>query len=211
MRLRGFGYSETRPSPMAEVAIGSRVLTLPDQRQALIQLRDHVQPFTANPLVNEVALKAIGPCPSRDDLCELQAIFHLVKHGRPDVPGFERGLKYVADPNWADKFTTPERLIENLRKGINGGDCDDHAGLICALAGSIGFTTGLLAYGPPGADGFTHVLAVAKYPKRLEGQIQLVGLDTTVVESEVGWLPPFIPPKKNSQGLSANVLVAWLQ
>jgi hypothetical protein len=179
---------------------------LPDQREALRQLRDLVQPFVADPLVNEVALKAVGPCPGRDDSCELQALFHLVKHGRPDIPGFERGLKYVADPNWADKFTSPRKLIENLRSGINGGDCDDHAGLMCALAGSIGYTTGLMAYGPPGSDGFTHVLAMVKVPKRLDGEVYGVALDTTVVESFVGWLPPHMPPKGK-----ANVMIAWLQ
>lgn len=209
MRLRGFGYSETKPSRYADVGMSSRILTLPDQKQALLQLRDLVQPYVADPLVNEVALKIISVCPSRDDACELHAIFDCVKYGRPDVRGFERGLKYVADPNWADKFTAPSKLIENLRSGINGGDCDDHAGLICALAGSIGFTMGLLAYGPPGEDGYTHVLAVAQFPKRGGGQ--LVGLDTTVAESEVGWLPPHIAPKKNANGQSANVLVTWLQ
>lgn len=204
MRFRGFGYSETKPSPLAEVAIGSRILMLPDQREALKQLRDLVQPFVADPLVNEIALKGVGSCPSRDDLCELEALFYLVKYGRPDVPGFERGFKYVADPNWADKFTTPRKIIENLRSGINGGDCDDHAALMCALGGSIGFTMGLLAYGPPGSDGYSHVFAVAMFPKR-DGA-QLVGLDTTVAESVVGWLPPGITGEPK-----ANVLLARLQ
>lgn len=207
MRFRGFGYSETKPSRMAEVAITSRVLLLPNQREALAQLRNLVQPYVADPLVNEVALKAIGSCPSRDDLCELESIFYLVKHGLPHVGGFERGLKYVADPNWADKFTSPRKIIENLRSGINGEDCDGHAGLICALAGSVGFTMGLLAYGPPGSDGYTHVLAVAKLPKRLGPNTQMVGMDTTVAESEVGWLPPGIDPGV----ITANVLVAWLE
>lgn len=185
--------------------MGSRVLMLPDQRAALKQLRDLVQPFVADPLVNEVALKAAGNCPSRDDLCELEALFYLVKYGRPDCPGFERGYKYVADPNWADKFTTPRKIIENLRSGINGGDCDDHAGLLCALGGSIGFTMGLLAYGPPGSEGYSHVLAVAKVPKRLNGPTQMVALDTTV-DHPMGWLPPGIFPEQ-----TANILIAWLQ
>lgn len=206
MRLRGFGYSETQPSPLAEVAIGSRILMLPDQREALRQLRDLVQPFVADPLVNEVALKAVGPCPSRDEFCELEALFHCVKYGNPDILGFERGLKYVADPNWADKFTSPRKIIENLRSGINGGDCDDHAGLMCALGGSIGFTMGLMAYGPAGTDGYSHVFAVAKIPKRLDDPVQMVGLDTTVSRSTVGWLPPGIYPEQ-----TANILVAWLQ
>jgi hypothetical protein len=208
VRLRGFGYAETKPSPAATVKTTARVVDLDDQRSALLALRSVVQPDVVHPLVREVALQAVGPCASRGDICELQAIFDLVKNGRPDISGFERGFKYVADPNWSDLFTAPHKTIELLRSGINGGDCDDHAALICALGGSIGFTMGLLAYGPPGAEGFTHVLAVAKFPKR-DGK-QLVGLDTTVSTSTVGWLPPFIPPKQDRNGRSANVLVTWL-
>lgn len=185
--------------------MGSRVLTLPDQRAALKQLRDFIQPFTIDPLVNEVALKMTEPCRSREDLCELEALFYCVKYGHPDIPGFRRGLKYMADPNWADKFTAPRKIIENLRSGINGGDCDDHAGLMCALAGSIGFSTGLLAYGPAGSEGYSHVLAVAKVPKRLDGPVQMVALDTTV-DHPMGWLPPGIFPD-----MTANILIAWLQ
>lgn len=209
MRLRGFGYSDLAASAAATVGARSRVIELPNQKAALLQLRDVVQPSVADPLVNEVALQLISPCPSRDDLCELEAIFHGVKYGNPEVRGFERGYKYVADPNWADKFTTPRKIIENLRAGINGGDCDEHTALICALGGSIGFTMGLLAYGPPGTEGFTHVLAVAQLPKRGGGK--LVGMDTTVVESFLGWLPPGIASSKKSSGPSANVLVTWLQ
>lgn len=205
MRLRGFGDSNRPPSQR-----GFRLLEVADQRTALRTLRDMTQPFTADPVVNEIALLATGVCESRQDLCELNAIFDLVKNGRPDIPGFERGLKYVADPNWADTFRTPRRIIENLQAGINGGDCDDHAALICALGGSIGFTMGFLGYGPPGSEELTHVLAVAKIPKRLDGEIQLVGLDTTVSEATLGWLPPYIH-KPNAQGLRAKTLLAWLQ
>lgn len=209
MRLRSLGYVETKPSPTAKVGTTSRILTLNDQRGALLQLRDVIQPDVAHPLVREVALQIVSVCDSRDDICELQAIYDAVKNGRPDIQGFERGLKYIADPNWADLFTAPHKTIEFLRNGINGGDCDDHAALICALGGSIGFTMGLLAYGPPGVEGYTHVLAIAKLPKR--GGQQLAGMDTTVSTASVGWLPPHIPPKRDAHGRSANVLVTWLQ
>lgn len=202
MRLRGFGYSQTAPNASAAVPTAARVLIASDQKQALLQLRDLVQPDVAHPLVREVALQAISVCDSGDKLCMVEAVFHLVKEGRPDVPGFERGLKYVSDPNWTDLFTAPHKIIEMLRKGINGGDCDDHAGLVCALLGSIGFETGLLAYGPPGSDGYSHVLAVAFVPQG--SSKPMAGLDTTVRESSVGWLPPHTLS-------GANVLLARLQ
>ena len=205
MRLRGFGYSQTAPSAQATVPTTARITEAPDQRAALLQLRDLVQPDVAHPLIREVALQAISVCSSRDDQCEVEAIFDLVKHGRPDVPGFERGYKYVADPNWTDLFTAPHKIVEMLRKGINGGDCDDHSGLICALLGSLGFETGLLAYGPPGTSGYTHVLPVVFLPKRPGAKSYMAGLDSTVRESSVGWLPPHTTDGK------ANVLLTRLQ
>lgn len=211
MRLRGFGDREVPVNPYSKVGTKARVFSLPgDQKNALLQLREVAQPDVAHPLVRERALQIISVCGARNDLCEVEAIFDAVKNGRPDVPGFERGVKYVADPNWADLFHTPSKIIEMLQQGINGFDCDDHTALICALLGSIGFTTGMLAYGPPGSEGYTHVLAVVKLPKRLSGQISMAGLDTTVDEATVGWLPPYVY-ESNPQGLRANTLLAWLQ
>lgn len=210
MRLRGFGYTQS-PSTSAVVPATARLVTVSDQRQALIQLRDVAQLGVIDPLVRERALLMVDVCQSRDDICDINAVFDAVKYGRPDVPGFERGFKYVADPNWADLFTSPRKIIEMLDRGINGGDCDDHAGLICALLGSIGFKTGLLAYGPPGSEGYTHVLAVVKLPKRPPSgpdKRAMAGLDTTVRESSVGWLPPGIAGR---DGPRANVLVTWLE
>lgn len=211
MRLRGFGDREVPVNPYSKVGTKARVFTLPgDQRNALLTLRGVAQPDVAHPLVRERALQIISVCGDRDDLCEIQAIFDAVKNGRPDVPGFERGVKYVADPNWADLFHAPHKIIEMLQQGINGFDCDDHTALICALLGSIGFTTGMLAYGPPGSEGFVHVLAVVKVPKRLNGKVEMVGLDTTVREAVVGWLPPYVY-QPDSQGRLANRLITWLQ
>lgn len=207
--MRGFGYSMESRSAAATVPTSSRVLTKSNQREALAQLRDIIQPDVVHPLVREVALQIVSICDSREDACELEAIFDCVKNGRPDVQGFERGLKYIADPNWADLYTMPHKTIELLRKGINGGDCDDHAALICALGASIGFQMGLLAYGPPGSGSYTHVLAVAMLPKR--NGTHLAGLDSTVKSSSVGWLPPHVPPSKDAQGRSAKVLLAWLE
>lgn len=75
-------------------------------------------------------------------------------------------------------------------------NCDDHTALICALAGTIGFKVGLRAWGEYGED-FSHVYAVAMLSKR--NPTRVVGMDTTVEESTVGWEPP--------QG---RVMTAWL-
>lgn len=163
------------------------VFTVADQREALKKLADLTQRGTVHPLVRETALAIINDCADRDDECELEAIYNAVKHGTDNVPFLKHGLKYVADPGWADHFTAPWRVLEQLQRGVNGEDCDGHAALVAALAGAIGFKTGLRAWGEDPED-FVHVYAVAGFPKR--DPRESVGLDTTVEEASVGWEPP---------------------
>lgn len=158
-----------------------------DQKKALEALADVVEKSTVDPLVRNAALAITADCDARDDMCEITAVFNAVKTGTSAVMGLENGLKYVSDPRYADFFTTPPRLLRQLALGINGEDCDGHTALICALLGSLGFVTGLRAWGKTG-DEYTHVYAVVGYPKL--GYKELLGLDTTVEDSEVGWEPP---------------------
>ena len=77
-------------------------------------------------------------------------------------------------------------------------NCDDASMMVAALAGAVGFTVGLRAWGDLDTDDFQHVYAVAMLPK-LDPR-EVVGLDTTVEEAEVGWEPP-----------EARVLTAWIE
>jgi hypothetical protein len=70
--------------------------------------------------------------------------------------------------------------------------------LVIALAGSLGWKCGARAWGKT-ADGYSHVYPVVAFPKRPPFQ-KIVGLDTTVPDSKVGWEPP-----------KAHVLTAWLE
>lgn len=149
-----------------------------------------------HPLVRETAFSIISDCASRDDECELEAIFNAVKHGDQRVAPLKRGFKYIADPRSTDYFTAPHRSLSACLRGACGGDCDDHTALICSLAGAIGFKVGLRAWGEYGED-FSHVYAVAMLSKR--NPTRVVGLDTTVEESSVGWEPP-----------RGRVMTAWL-
>lgn len=134
-------------------------------------------------------MQIVQDCDSRDDACELEAIFRAVKFGDKRVPLLSKGLKYIADPAWYDYFTAPSRILSECEKGACGGDCDDHASLICALGGAIGFRMGLRAWGPANQSEYVHVYAVAAFPKR-PPHTQFLGMDTTVAESHVGWEPP---------------------
>jgi len=164
------------------------VFEVRDQRAALKELASLIEKSTVDPIVRNAALAITHDVDSRDDEGEVRAIFDAVKHGTPQVRGLAKGLKYMSDPRWADFFTSPARLLkEAARNGYAAEDCDGHSALICALLGSLGFLVGLRAWGREKGE-FTHVYAVVAMPKI--SPRELVGLDTTVEESEPGWEPP---------------------
>ena len=92
------------------------VFEVADQYKALDQLISLVERGSVHPDVHDAALAIVSECEQRDDVCELEAIYEAVKHGTPHVPGLERGVKYIADPRWADHFTAPWRLLEKCRR-----------------------------------------------------------------------------------------------
>ncbi len=188
---------------------GARIMDLASQEDALRKLGELTRRATVDPYLRNVALKIVSECASRDDACELHAIYEAVKYGRADIPGLERGIKYVADPRYADYFSSPVDTLKNAARGAIGGDCDDHSALIAALAGACGWKVGLRAWGPRGGPGFSHVYPVVAYPKRprpvqINGRMlgafeKVMGMDTTVDSAEVGWEPP-----------RGEVLTCWL-
>lgn len=175
-----------------------RVFDAANQQQALTALATlTARSIETDPTVRETAIAIVTDrCDDRDDDCQLQAIFDAVKHGDTNIKGLARGFRYVSDPLLADYFTAPGRSLSACARGACGGDCDDHAALVAALAGVIGFDVGLRAWGPAGGD-YEHVYAVAKTPKK--GLSRIVGMDTTVPSSSLGWEPP-----------AGRTMTAWL-
>lgn len=152
------------------------------------------------PIVRSTALQVVSGCASRDDRCELESIYNAIKFGSKNSDALRHGLKYVADPRWADYFVAPHNTLKMCLEGSNGGDCDDHSGLNAALAGALGFRVGFRAWGPskdPSGE-YVHVYAVAGYPKRDPKQV--LAMDTTVDEAKLGWEPPY-----------GHVMTAWLE
>lgn len=163
-----------------------------NQLEALNVLADLICRGGEHPTVRAAALKIVGDCGSRDDQCELQAIFEAVKNGTPLVRALARGFPYRADPKTIDFFSSADRSLAMCAHGACGGDCDDHTVLNAALAHSLGFTTGARAYGKSNGE-YTHVYAVALVPKAAQfagSNAQIVGMDTTVGRSYLGWQPP---------------------
>lgn len=77
-------------------------------------------------------------------------------------------------------------------------NCDDHSALIAALLGALGWRMGLRAWGRRGEGVYSHVYAVALYPKRPQWR-SVIALDTTVPEFGPGDEPP-----------RGDVVTAWL-
>lgn len=170
-------------------------MNVANQEMALVKLYELVLKAVKSPLVRETAIQMVEGCTDRDDKCELEAIFAAVKSGNPNVDGFAQGVKYITDPEMytddgkdtIDHYTTPQRLIEQCKRGICAEDCDGHSALVASLAGALGFQYGLRIYKPRGSKYFEHVYAVIAYPK-LE-PTKVLAMDTTVHESYVGWEP----------------------
>lgn len=177
----------------------ARTLSAATQQDALKTLAKLTLQASIDPTIRATALKIVRDCASRDDKCELEAIFNAVKFGDPDVRPLRNGFKYVADPRFSDYFTDPRDSLRSCIKGACAGDCDDHTALVAALLSSIGWQAGLRAWGPSSGSEFVHVYPVVAFPKRPPYSAAL-GLDTTVDESEVGWEPP-----------KGRVLTAWLE
>ena len=163
-----------------------------DQYEALGVLVGLVQEAIDSPLVVSAARKIVQACPARDDECELSAIYEAVKNGTPLIPGLKKGLRYVADPIETDFFSGAKKLLEQCAVGVCSGDCDEHAVLVAALTGAIGFPVGLRVWGPTNGSDFEHIYAVAGPSKEesSEDPREWLGMDTTVDEAFVGWDPP---------------------
>ena len=171
-----------------------RLVTAQNQGVALKMLRDIAEEATIDRLVRQTALDIVGDesCRGKNakaDACQLESIFWAVKNGDPNVQALKRGVKYISDPRYADFFTTPGRLLRQCSKSSRqcAEDCESHATLVAALAGAIGFRSGIRAWGPAGQD-YEHAYAVVKFPKHR--MVEEIALDTSTEEAFPGWEPP---------------------
>jgi hypothetical protein len=164
-----------------------------NQKEALRILARLTRRAVTSPTVVTVARKLTNSCASRDDECELRAIWEAVKYGNKDVKGLENGVRYVSDPLPADFFQGPLRTLKSCRIGACAEDCDGHAALVAALAGALGFHVGVRAWGKKGSSEYEHVYACVAAPKLSPSKDprEWVGLDTTLENSDgFGWDPP---------------------
>lgn len=173
-----------------------------DERITLI--RNAVFESVTDPLAVWVARKIVADCPSRNEDCELRALYKAVKHGpipiptdkgiinavglRFIVPGSgEKGLRFMEDSRNIDQYPAAGRILRWLAEGANSEDCDGHTILIDTLALIMGFQTGAMIASRDGTN-YVHVFPLVGIPK---GQpTRWLPMDTTVPEAYPGWMPP---------------------
>ena len=168
----------------------SSLINVRSQKVALKQLAKIAEEGMISPIIRRAANQIVRDCAARDDICELNAIFLAVKEGTPNVPGLRKGVRYVADPRDADYYTGPEQLLKECAQGACAEDCDSQATLVCALAGALGFIVGLRAYSSTQRGDYEHVYPVAISDRATPRAGRVLGMDTTVPESTLGWEPP---------------------
>jgi len=132
-----------------------------------------------HPDLRRIAVQTVRACPDRGEGCELAALFHLVK----------ANVRYTGDIHGIDTYQSPVRTLH-----FGGGDCDDHASLLCALASCLGFQTGFRVVSTQGKS-WEHIYAIAGAPKRAPAGV--VALDTTVPSSWPGWEPPNLTHRRD--------------
>ncbi len=103
------------------------------------------------PAVRDLAIKIVGPCGSRKNICEARKIQEFVQNN----------IKYVRDPLGVELLNSALITLN-----IKAGDCDDHSVLVVALLRSIGISAGFCAIANI-QDIYYHVYPVFKYKDRI--------------------------------------------
>lgn len=147
-----------------------------ETRQLAVKIVSQSYVWKANPRTGQqepyikawdMYLKAPGgdPCATRDDACEVAAIWNFVC----------LNFRYVYDPADVDTFATVKKSLE-----AGGGDCDDAAILFCSLLKCVGFQTRARVISvSEDPDNWVHVYPVVGLPK--DDPTYWMPLDMTVV------------------------------
>lgn len=189
--------------------MSARLVKILNQKDSFMELVRVTAADALSEPIYKVArqIKMASRCDDRDDICELKAVYDTVKNGDERIPGMERGLRYISDPQTIDYFIRPKKMLSFCAEGACAEDCDSHAALVASILIAMGFRAGLRAYGPKKTGAFSHVYAVAMLPKISVNDVSgvksktvdVIGMDTTVPSASVGWQPP-----------PGRVMTAWI-
>src|SRR5579872_4035433 len=142
-------------------------------------------------LVRQAALEAVRG--SIRNLTEIPALFAWVKNN----------IEFRGERE--ETLQSPEATLN-----LGAGDCDDHAMLLAAMGGSLGYEWDFktVAVARDGGEHFSHVYAVL----RNKHNGSWIPLDTTVTKSFPGWEPLDITREKmyRSRSTQRNRLLRGL-
>jgi len=145
-------------------------------------LRRPVVRLTASRLVQSAGVK------SKDHLSEAEALYSWIS----------RNIRYQKDPVGIETVQSPEITLE-----LRCGDCDDHVGLMVAMAMSLGIP------GRYRVIGYNDNHLVHIFPELLIGS-KWIAADTTEPQHGFGWRPPKFPVEKiyNLDGEVSNMTIS---
>lgn len=133
-----------------------------------------------HPLVRELALRILEHynVKSQDYVNEAFAIGDFVKNK----------VRYVRDINGVETLHDPLTLIDQIRKGIAHGDCDDQSLLIASLLISIGHQPyfAIVQYHNNPNGGFNHIYVVVYEKNWSDTKRKRIVLDAILKRSKIG-------------------------
>ena len=168
-----------------------------DERIQLI--RNLIFESIRDPLVLWVARSIVSQCPSRDEGCEIEAIYNAVKHGPLPIPISDeskkkvvkvvqaKGLRFTEDTQLIDNYPSAGLTLEWMAQGANAEDCDGHSILVNSLLMALGYQIGLVIVSKDGKY-YVHIFPVVGVPRLYPSE--WIPMDTTVPQANVGWWPP---------------------
>lgn len=151
-------------------------------RKRLRLLQGLVAKSVRDPDIRKLALQITSGCEARDDECEARAIYAYVKKHVRYTGDIGPHALWPGGPTEAvDLFQTAKRTLE-----YGGGDCDDQAQVVAALAIDNGFTVNLRVSSPwrRGNDNYTHIYPMIGFPKN--DPQSWVAADTTLPDGQFG-------------------------
>lgn len=120
-----------------------------------------------------------------------QLAVEIISHGEDPISAIydwtKQNCKYVPDPQDAELFISPIRMVKDFNEGKQiAGDCDDHALLNTALLRAVGINAHVAILDTKG-NGWDHATAVA-YSNKLSREIFV---DTTS-QFPLGWTEKYV-------------------
>lgn len=150
--------------------------------QTVEVMREVAHKMKGHPLVREMALFILrsSGIKSQNFIDEAKAIGKFV----------QKNVRYVRDTYGIEQLHSPVLMIEQIRKGIAQGDCDDMSLLIATLLLSVGASPyfRIVRY-KDGSGPFNHIYVIVE-DKNFRGSKQRLSIDAIIKDRSIGYEVP---------------------